>query len=803
MWSRRELRRRIWPLLALGVLTGLAAALSLAALAGARRTDTAYDRLSEATNAADAVVFASQADVFSPDWTEVAALPYVESAGSFGIPFVEVVDGPEGVDLDLGIFSVPYGTWRTEIDRPIITRGRAPDPSDPHELLAPPESLGYGIDVGQEYTIQLPSEEQLETFDIFGDNEGETVTLEVVGIGRSTFELAIIPGGAGFVATPAFHEQYGAPVTFIDNLLVTFRPGEGSIAELERDAREIFDRPLMPVLDAEAVSKRVTNGTTLEATGLALFGLAVALAGAVLIGQALTRSVRSGATDLPALRAMGFARPDGALALVLPHLVVVGVGVVVAFIGAVALSPRFPIGLGRQVDPDVGVHVDWTVVGLGLLAMSLVLLTTIVSTAYRATARLAGIRPARPSRLVGLLARADARPALLVGANLALDPGRDARALPTRPALAGVVVGVIGVIGAQTLLAGIDDAIGHPARFGAGWDVETGTADFSGVLTFPDVMDTVDATDEVEASAVAGRSLLVIDGVTQPTYSIVPRKGDLDYTVLSGRRPSARGEVALGPDTADLYDVDIGDVVPVVAHGGAVRELRVVGMALLPTTPHSSYDQGAWVAPDELESLAGALIGELRPGADPENSLPPIVPMHLATLVPGTDADEMAASLNERLDPTQHYASPATLPLDLDNLRNVRSLPRLFAVFTLVLAVGTVSHVCASVVRRRGTELAVLRALGLTPGQTRAALAWQATTLTLIGLVIGLPLGVVLGRTIWRVIADLTPLVFSPPVALIALVVIVPATLLVANVIALYPGHRAARIRPSELLRHE
>lgn len=789
-------------MLALGVLTGVAAAVSLAALAGARRADTAYDRLSEATGAADAVVFASQADIYAPDWSPVAELPYVEAAGSFGIPFVQVVDGPEGVDLDLGIFSVPFGTWRTDVDRPVITKGRAPDPTNPHELLAPPEALGYGIDVGQEYVVRLPSDEQIEALDLFGEAQGELVPLRVVGIGRSTFELAVIPGGAGFVGTPAFHDTYGAPVTFIDNLLVRFRPGEGSIGQLERDVREIFDSPLMPVLDAEAVSKRVTNGTGLEATGLAMFGLAVALAGSVLIGQALTRSVRSGAADLPALTAMGFTRFDAAVAMAMPHLVVVVVGVVVAVVGATALSPRFPIGLSRKVDPEVGVHVDLTVLGLGISLMVVVLVGTAAVTAYRSTSRSTSVPRSRRPRLVDLVAGAGARPSFLVGANLALEPGRDRRALPTRPALAGVVVGVIGVIGAQTLLAGMDDAIGDPARFGAGWDIETSVNDIAGVETFDEVMRTVEDTEGVVASALTGRALIVFDGVTQPTYSITPRQGSLDYTVLEGRRPAARGEVALGPDTADASGVGIGDSIPAVGGDGSATELRVVGIALLPTTPHSSYDQGAWVAPDQLVELAGAPVGELRPGADPAVESPPIVPMHLAVL-DDADPDAVAAILDERLDSSLHDAAPATEPLDISNLRNVRSLPALFAVFTMVLAVGTVAHVCASVVRRRGTELAVLRAMGLTPRGTRGAVAWQATTLSLIGLLVGLPLGVIVGRLLWGVIADLTPLVFVPPLAGMALAVAIPVAVLAANAIALLPGRRAARIRPAELLHHE
>jgi ABC-type lipoprotein release transport system permease subunit len=111
--------------------------------------------------------------------------------------------------------------------------------------------------------------------------------------------------------------------------------------------------------------------------------------------------------------------------------------------------------------------------------------------------------------------------------------------------------------------------------------------------------------------------------------------------------------------------------------------------------------------------------------------------------------------------------------------------------------------VSSSVVRRRGGELAVLRALGMTSAGLRAALGWQATTLSVIGLAIGVPVGVALGRLSWRVVADHTPLVFAPPLAVLAVLLAVPATIGLSNLIAVYPGWRAGRLRPSDQLRHE
>jgi len=106
-------------------------------------------------------------------------------------------------------------------------------------------------------------------------------------------------------------------------------------------------------------------------------------------------------------------------------------------------------------------------------------------------------------------------------------------------------------------------------------------------------------------------------------------------------------------------------------------------------------------------------------------------------------------------------------------------------------------------VRRRRVDVAVLRALGMTRWQSRGIVVTQASVLALVGLLFGVPLGVALGRTLWRVVADYTPLQYVPPVAVLALLLVVPCALLVANLLAAWPGRQAARLRIGQVLRTE
>ena len=75
--------------------------------------------------------------------------------------------------------------------------------------------------------------------------------------------------------------------------------------------------------------------------------------------------------------------------------------------------------------------------------------------------------------------------------------------------------------------------------------------------------------------------------------------------------------------------------------------------------------------------------------------------------------------------------------------------------------------------------------------------------LAVIGLLFGVPLGLAIGRTVWRVVADYTPVQYVPPMAVWALLLVGPAALLIANLLAAWPGHRAARLRIAHILRTE
>jgi ABC-type antimicrobial peptide transport system permease subunit len=84
-----------------------------------------------------------------------------------------------------------------------------------------------------------------------------------------------------------------------------------------------------------------------------------------------------------------------------------------------------------------------------------------------------------------------------------------------------------------------------------------------------------------------------------------------------------------------------------------------------------------------------------------------------------------------------------------------------------------------------------------------ATVAWQATAITAVAVVLGVPLGVAVGRFAWRLFArdlGVAPDVVAP---VLPIVLLLPVALIVANAVAAVPGWLAARIKPARVLRTE
>ena len=155
-------------------------------------------------------------------------------------------------------------------------------------------------------------------------------------------------------------------------------------------------------------------------------------------------------------------------------------------------------------------------------------------------------------------------------------------------------------------------------------------------------------------------------------------------------------------------------------------------------------------------------------------------------------------------------ASPASHPparplpsQDVINLHSVDRLPPLLAGLVVLLGVATVGNTLVASVRQRRRDLAILKTIGLVRRQVAGVVAWQATSFSLVALLVGLPLGVAGGRWAWNLVVSGVGSVSPPLVPALAITAVVPAALLVANGIAAWPGWAAAQVAPAVVMRSE
>jgi ABC-type antimicrobial peptide transport system permease subunit len=171
---------------------------------------------------------------------------------------------------------------------------------------------------------------------------------------------------------------------------------------------------------------------------------------------------------------------------------------------------------------------------------------------------------------------------------------------------------------------------------------------------------------------------------------------------------------------------------------------------------------------------------------------------------PGTAQAAAIAALERRLGGVNKVlVTSVTQPADVVNFGQVRDLPQILAALLSVLAVITMVHLLVTAIQRRRRELAVLRTLGCVPRQISAAIAWQATAVAGIALALGIPLGLASGRALWSAVAGNLGVVVQPTIPWLWVALLVPAALILANLVAAVPAASAARIAPATILRAE
>lgn len=791
MWAGLELRRRWRALLMLTLLVAVAAGTVLAGVAGARRAASVLERLEARTLPTTVLVLPNQPGF---DWAAVRALPGVAALAEFAVTMY----GIDGVpDQSACGFPIAQPVMDT-VERPVVLAGRLPDPARADEAIVTPGFVQrHGLGVGDRVGLRLFTPEQIDATygtQIVPEPEGPVLDTTIVGVVRS-FWFSDTPGGPGmFGPSPGLLAQYrsnllGAREVASVNAMVRLTDGAAGIPAFQAELARLTGQSDIAVIDQTAAAAAAQRTIDFEAGCLLAFALAALAAAAVLVGQTISRFASAAAADLGVLRAVGMRRQEALGAAAAAPVLAVVLGGLAGTGLAMAASPWFPVGSAALLEPAPGFAFDPLVhVGGAALLAGLAAVAT-VGAAARALATPGQAAAARRSAVATAAAAIGLPVPVVIGVRFALEPGRGSTALPVRPALLGAVTGVLGVVAALTFSAGVSDAAGNPARFGQTQDLEMfigqGGTDF---VDRPDALLAALAADP-DVDAVLDARLAVIDlgGTPVSAFTYAPVAGARFPVVLrSGRLPATADEIVLAPTTAAQLGATTGSAVP-----GPGGPLTVTGIGFVPYAGHNNYDSGAWLDPAGYDRLTTGfkfrtVMISLTPGADPAAA-----------------AERLSAVAGAAAGTGSYPVTPPAELVEAALLRNVELLPLLLGAFLALLAAGAVGHALATAVRRRRHDVAVLRALGMTRWQARWLVTTQATVLAVVGLVFGMPLGIALGRTLWRFIAEITPLEYQPPVAVLALLLVGPVALLVANALAAWPGRQVARLRIGHVLRAE
>ena len=454
------------------------------------------------------------------------------------VPFFLEVKQPKGLEAR----SYPSrGTLDLQVG--VLVNGRAPDPERADEVVVNQSvQRKHGIGIGSTMVVgQFGTAEDVAEIPpdlVPADPDPRfAARLRVVGISKATSEET------DWAPSTAFYEKSRDKLGGVTNMFVQLQHGEADFARFQRGVERVTGQPtnvergsvLLGIVKAETI-------TQLEEQGLLLFALAVLVGGGALVGQALVHRGDRGWCRIADL-ARDRRRPQGRRRRArVPGGTDCGRRCSHRSRRRVALSPRFPIGVTRRYELDLGLHADWFVLGLAAVALAVaVFLTAWAATEWQRTR--GNEVTASPPSSVGWSSRVGFPPALLIGTRLALEPGRGKRAVPVRSTLFGAVVGVLGVVACFTFHAGIEDTVASPRRSGIVWDFALVSVE--GRIAESDLRAVARNDNVATALDTLWARAMPIDGTGTPTFGTRTLEGRGPPRRARRTAPRAADEIAL------------------------------------------------------------------------------------------------------------------------------------------------------------------------------------------------------------------------------------------------------------------
>ncbi len=403
--------------------------------------------------------------------------------------------------------------------------------------------------------------------------------------------------------------------------------------------------------------------------------------------------------------------------------------------------------------------------------------------------------------MAGRLWAVGAPPSVVIGVRNALERRSGGASVPVGSALLATVLAVIALCGTAVFGASLSHLTATPTLYGDPFQLNISDPN-SGGTPDPALLRTLE-----HDRAVTG----ITEGIALPAISInkvvvgaiagKAIRGPLLVSTVAGYPPNATGEVGLGATTMHQVGVRLGSIVHVTlsstAGGTRTVPFRVVGQMSLPVVGNAvSLGTGA------VFTLAGYEDAACPPGPNRAACQQQVMESTnggtLASVVPGPKGRE---AINHYFDSYQSVTALAIPPTSLINFGEAVNFPLIFGAMLALFGATTLLHLLVVSVSRRRREVGLLKVLGFVNGQVVLTVAWQATTLALAGIVIGVPLGIVVGRAVWNAFANNLGAVPVSVIPIWLVGLLVAGVLVVANLIAVAPAMVATRSKPQDLFR--
>ena len=806
--AARELRGRWLSWAVLVLLVALAGGVVLTAVAGARRTDSAYPRFLAAYKASDALV--GPADYGTGGYDDaLARLPSVAAiAPLVGLQALPVEPGGR-LDAAAVVAAPLDSRYGRTLEIPKMLSGRMPGPDRPGEI-AVDQIAAQDLDLRVGSTLEMGAVSSGNLRHIRRLHE------RVVGImvtRGSVVPVTVLDRAPVILASNGLYRELGVGYEAFDGAYVKLRPG-ATLGQLTSQATALAQKhPYRRATGGQIfVADEATQAATVErsirpqAVALALFALVLAVTALLVVGQVASRLLLTAARDNPTLAALGLTRRQLAAAGLAEVGAAAAAGAVLACGVAVAASPLMPIGPARLAEPDPGVSIDVPVLAVGFIGIVVLLVAHAAWPAWRlASARRAAGRSGtgtagRRSGAAEWLARAGAPVTAVTGIRLAFDPGQGRTAVPVRSALLGLALSLVAVTAAATFGANLLYLVHTPHLYGQDWDAEV---DLGFSVITPREFETITAHVPGIAGWTYGlHGTVQIGSAVVPAIGLAPGRGPVTPpTLLAGRAPRSQRQIVLGTSVLRLVGKGLRQMVPVAASGRRKVPAVIVGQAVFPY-----FGQGSFT-PTDLGEGALVTASMLRPQASAANGAGYNFVLVRFDHGPRQAAD--MAGFERAMQPFCATVEQGTClitdqrPNSIVNYARIDGTPEVLAGIIALLGLAVLAQFAVASARRRRRDFAILRTLGLLRGQLIAITAWQAAAMTGLALLVGLPLGVAGGHWAWGLFAGEAGLATGAITPLPLLLLTAPVAITAAIAVTLPSSRRGARLNPAAVLRSE